>query len=141
MSGSRICYRCIHFGTLIVLSYRHLKNSKCSERLSLNFPFLPKDRVSERSSTLQNLLPGSFIKKERLTPITSESKVNMLVAQLCPTLYELMDYTIHGILQARILEWVAIPFSRGSSGPRDYIQVFCVAGGFFTIELPGDEIK
>ena len=37
----------------------------------------------------------------------------------------------HGILQARILEWVAFPFSRGSSQPRDQIQASCIAGGFF----------
>ena len=37
------------------------------------------------------------------------------VAQSCPTLCNTMDYTVHGILQARILEWVAFPFSRGSS--------------------------
>ena len=43
-----------------------------------------------------------------------------------------MDYTIHGILQARILEWVAFPFSRGSSQPRDQTQVSHIAGGFFT---------
>ena len=42
------------------------------------------------------------------------------------------DYTVHGILQARILEWVAFPFSGGSSQPRDWIQVSCTAGGFFT---------
>ena len=45
------------------------------------------------------------------------------VAQLCPTLYDPMDYTVHGILQARILEWVAFPFSRGYSQPRDQTQV------------------
>ena len=39
------------------------------------------------------------------------------VAQLCPTLCDPIDYTVHGILQARILEWAAIPFSRGSSNP------------------------
>ena len=39
------------------------------------------------------------------------------VTQLCPTLYNPMDYTVHGILQARILEWVAFPFSRISSNP------------------------
>ena len=39
---------------------------------------------------------------------------------------------VHGILQARILEWVAFPFSRGSSQPRDWTQVSCIAGGFFT---------
>jgi len=43
-----------------------------------------------------------------------------------------MDYTFHGILQARILEWIAFPFSRGSSQPRDQTQVSCIAGGFFT---------
>ena len=42
-----------------------------------------------------------------------------------------MDYTLHGILQARILEWVAFPFSRGSSQARDQIQVSHIAGGFF----------
>jgi len=43
-----------------------------------------------------------------------------------------MDYTVHGILQARILEWVAVPFTRGSSQPRDLTQVSHIAGGFFT---------
>ena len=42
-----------------------------------------------------------------------------------------MDYTVHGILQARILGWVAFPFSRGSSQPRDQTQVSRIAGGFF----------
>ena len=41
-----------------------------------------------------------------------------------------MDYTVHGILQARILEWVAFPFSKGSSRPRDQIQVSHIAGEF-----------
>ena len=39
---------------------------------------------------------------------------------------------VHGILQARILEWVAVPFSRGSSQARDQTQVYHIAGGFFT---------
>jgi len=42
-----------------------------------------------------------------------------------------MDYTVHGILQVRILEWVAVLFSRGSSQPGDQIQVSCIAGKFF----------
>ena len=54
------------------------------------------------------------------------------VAQLCLTLRDPMDYTVHGILQARILEWVAFPFSRGSSQPRDRSQVSHIAGKFFT---------
>ena len=43
-----------------------------------------------------------------------------------------MAYTVRGILQARTLQWVAFPFSRGSSQPRDQIQVSCNVGGFFT---------
>ena len=43
-----------------------------------------------------------------------------------------MDYTVHGILQARILEWVAFPFSRGSSQSRDWTQVSRIAGRFFS---------
>ena len=54
------------------------------------------------------------------------------MAQSCPTLCSLVDYIVHGILQARILVWVAFPFSRGSSQPRDGTQVSCIAGRFFT---------
>ena len=54
------------------------------------------------------------------------------VARLCPTLCDPMDYTGFGILQARILEWVAVTFSRGSSQPKDGTQVSRIAGGFFT---------
>ena len=49
--------------------------------------------------------------------------------------------SVHGILQARILEWHAIPFSRGSSQLRDWILVSCTAGGFFTIWAPGDSAR
>ena len=58
--------------------------------------------------------------------------VNMKVAQWCPTLRDPVDYTVHGILQARILEWVAFPFSRGSSQPRDQTQVSRIVGRFFS---------
>ena len=69
---------------------------------------------------------------------TRESQTNVLkeeeevkVAQSYLTLCDPMDYTIHGILQARILEWVAFPFFRGSSQPRDRTQVSLTADGFF----------
>ena len=45
--------------------------------------------------------------------------------------------SVHGILQARILEWVAISSSRGSSRPRDRTSISALAGGFFTTEPPG----
>ena len=53
-------------------------------------------------------------------------------AQSCLTLCDPMDCTVHGMLQARILEWGDFPFSRGSSQPRDRSQVSHIAGGFFT---------
>ena len=56
----------------------------------------------------------------------------MKVAQSCPNLCNPIDYTVHGILQARILEQAAFPFSRGSSQPRDWSQVSHIAGRFFT---------
>ena len=63
-------------------------------------------------------------------------------SQSCLTFCNPMDCSplgssVHGILQARILEWVAIPFSRGPSWPRDGTWVSCIAGGFFTAEPPG----
>ena len=54
------------------------------------------------------------------------------VSKSCPSLCDPMDYTVRGILQAKILEWVAFPFSRGSPQPRDQTEVSCIAGGFFT---------
>ena len=64
--------------------------------------------------------------------------VSVWVAQSCPTLFNSMDcnlpgFSVHRILQARTLEWVAIPYSRGSPWPRDQTRVSCTAGRFFTI--------
>ena len=63
----------------------------------------------------------------------------VLVTQSCPTHCDPVDYTyspsgssVHEILQARILEWVAILFSRGSTWPKDWTRVSCIAGRFFT---------
>ena len=54
------------------------------------------------------------------------------IIQSCLTLCDPIDYTVLGILQARILEWVAFPFSMRSSKPRDQTQVYHIAGSFFT---------
>ena len=69
---------------------------------------------------------------------TGCSAARCLVAQSCLTLCNPMDcsppgFSVHGILQARILERVAMPFSEGSSQPRNQTQVSCIAGRFFTI--------
>ena len=64
--------------------------------------------------------------------------VKVLVPPSCPTPCNSMDYSppgssVHGILLARILEWVAISFSRESSWPRGWTHVFCIADRFFTV--------
>ena len=71
-----------------------------------------------------------------LKEIKSESESE--VTQSCPTLCDSMDSSlpgsaVHGIFQARILEWAAISFSRGSSQPRDWTQVSCIADRRFTV--------
>ena len=71
------------------------------------------------------------------TPQTKPKWSELLVAQLCPILCNPMDCSppgssVLGIFQARILEWVAISFSRESSQPRDWTQVSCTAGRLFT---------
>ena len=63
-----------------------------------------------------------------LAVLYSESESRLVMSVSCDP----VDYTIHGILQARILEWVAFSFSRGSSQPRDWTQVSHIAGRFFT---------
>ena len=68
----------------------------------------------------------------------SDRKVTGLVAQSCLSLCDPMDCSlpgccVHGNFQAGMLEWVAVPFSRGSSWPRDGTWVCCIAGRFLTI--------
>ena len=70
--------------------------------------------------------------------ILKSEKVKVFVTQLYPTFCNPMDYSqpgssVHGILQARILEYVAISFSRESSQPRGWTHISCLAGRFFTI--------
>ena len=64
-----------------------------------------------------------MIWKVFLSLLFSGKEKKVKVTQSCLTLCNPINYTVHGILQARILEWVALPFSRGSSEPRDRIQV------------------
>ena len=70
--------------------------------------------------------------------ILNKAKAKVLATQLCPTLCDPTNCnppgsSVHGILQAGILEWIVIPFSRGSSQPRDQTQVSHIAGRFFAI--------
>ena len=59
------------------------------------------------------------------------------VAQSCSTLCKPMDYTVHGILQARILEWIAFPFSRESPQPRGQTQISCIADLLYQLRQKG----
>ena len=89
--------------------------------LRCSFPHVPW-------SYLRSVSPG-WLSNSTTVFIKSEVKV----AQSCPTLCDPMDYTVHGILQARTLEfWVAFPFSRGSSQLRYWTQVSLIAVRFFT---------
>ena len=63
-------------------------------------------------------------------------QMNVQLTQSCLTLCDPMAYTVHGILQARILKWVASPFTGGTSHPKDWTQVSCIAGEFFTNASP-----
>ena len=82
----------------------------------------------------------------KLRPIINHSPASCCwVSKSCLTLFYPMDCSplsssVHGISQARILEWVAISFSRGSSWPRDWTHVSCIAGRFFTSKPPGKPI-
>ena len=67
-----------------------------------------------------------------LIMLSKVKKVKVKFAQSYLTLCDPMNCTVHGILQARILEWVAFSFSRGSSQPRDRTQVSRITGRFFT---------
>ena len=70
------------------------------------------------------------------SPSKPSSTNHMLVTQSCLSLCDPPGSSVHGIPQARILGWVAHPFSRGSSQPRCWTLVSCIAGRFFTIRAP-----
>ena len=78
---------------------------------------------------IEDLLPGGMLTLKAKCSLYPKVKF----VQSCPTLCNPMDYTDHGVLQARILERVAFSFSRGSSQPRDRTQVSSIVNGVFTV--------
>ena len=97
---------------------------------------LPDLGIEARSATLQ----ADSLPPEPPGKVTLKWQIlyGSEVAQSCPTLRDPLDCSppgssVHGILQARILEWVAISFSRGSSQPRDQTQVSCIRGRRFNL--------
>ena len=101
-----------------------------TERITEADPLITRWEVAEElsvdhSTVIQHLKQIVNVKKlHKWVP-------HVKVAQSCLTLCDSMDYTVHGVLQARTLEWVAFPFSRGSSQSRDWTQISRTAGGFF----------
>ena len=119
-----------------------------SSKRSVKRPWLCKT-PPPRTDTLSVLVLGSicdpFLSDAllletqlwRSLPCLSGPKVKVKVAQSCPTLCNPVGCSppgssVHGILQTRILEWVTIPFSRGSSQRRDQAQAYHISGRFFT---------
>ena len=77
---------------------------------------------------------------------SSEKWKKVLVVESCLPLWNAMGckapgFLVHGILQARVKDWVAIPISKASSQPRDQTQVSCIAGGFFTIWATQESLR
>ena len=94
--------------------------------------------ISNTETIVSALTLTPLLNKTSLWELCAVCCVLCLVAQLCLTLCDLMDCSLPGssvlgISQARILEWVAIAFSRGSSQLRNQTQVSCTVGGFFII--------
>ena len=103
--------------------------------------FLCDRNVAVTKQTNISLLEFNFSEqtdKKKICIVLEGAKVRCEVAQSCPTLCDPMDYSlpgssVHGIFQARILEWVAISSSRRSSRPGDWTRVSCIVGRCFTI--------
>ena len=85
----------------------------------------PQPQVGVYDACLSSLLPRGPYNMDSVSTLflIHMTKSNVKVTQSCPTLCDPVDYTVRGVLQARILEWVAFLFSRGSSQPRDRTQV------------------
>ena len=122
----------LHFAHVFINTVSPKQETIPPERRSLLFYHPTSGKfILNLSSILSNL----WLSHEDLGEIMAGhwsllSKVK--VTQSCPTVCDPMDFTVHGILQVRILEWIAFPFSRGSSQPRDWTQVSCIAGRFST---------
>ena len=101
------------------------------------------NRVGSKVAKITNFLLVIFFADDfSMATSLSGTCVRATSLQLCPTLCDPMDCSppgssVHGILQERMIEWVAMPSSRGSSQPRDGTRVSCTTGGFFTAEPPG----
>ena len=114
-----------HDWATVYTCYYNITDTLPTERWSyLSSPWM-EGRGWDRERLVTAKMNAALLK---WCPVTSEW---VKVDKLYLNLWDYMDCTVHGILQAWILEWVALPFSSGSSQPRDQTQVSRIAGGFF----------
>ena len=139
--GTFVCPACVLFPTgglrLMCLASGVFSHSTSGKALSISFTLRHKWPIKLNRILLA---ASSFTYLILVLMANTQTSVSpcVLVARSCPTLFDPLECSlpgssVHGILQARMLEWVAIPFSRGSSSSRDQTRVFCIAGRFFTI--------
>ena len=100
--------------------------------------------ATKKSETMPYAATGMRLSNR--VKVRKKSERESEVAPSCPTLCDPVDCSppgssVHGILQARILEWVAISFSRGSSRPRDRTQVSHIAGRHFNFSSTREALK
>ena len=127
----------------ILLTKKYIRNLKVESYVLLSGNFQdvkPEGSILSNSKNCSEKGRGRAriwyigVLQQRAGSLNIESEV----AQSCVTLCDPIDYSlpissVHGILQARILKWAAIPFSRGSSWPRDWSRVYCIARRFFIV--------
>ena len=133
-------------------AFGHMPNEEASKNFSDNpLTLLLGDFAHYLGNTILSLSSHFLVYQVRTYFLKGNSHLMYACTkslQSCLTLCDSMDYSppgssVRGILQATTLEWVAIPFSRGSSQTRNQTHISClscIAGRFFTTELPGKPI-
>ena len=114
----------------VTIKHNFIKSMECrkiTKRKVLVVFFFKKQQKFQINNLTHHL---QELEKEKQTK--PKETVKIIKSPSCLTLCNPTDCTVHGILQARILQWVGFPFSRGSSQPRDWIQVSHITHGFFT---------
>ena len=138
LSGTLRCFRLIHLQCFLP----HFQNQPFIQGVLLSLI----EALGTKISVLDEL-SAIGISAFRPSPLTEQGNMSIYACmraklpQSCPTLCDPMDSSlpgssVHGILQARILQWVSMSSSRGSFLSRDQTHVSCIASGFFTTEPP-----